>query len=84
MTIAGLDFVTLTRIFGDSVSVTWDRYLKADTSHPISQWTRDLAKAIGEGTDSSDRPVNPGESLAKKHCWTGPAYPRLAGLSWRR
>jgi hypothetical protein len=37
MTIAGLDFATLTRIFGDSVSVTWERYLKADKSRPISQ-----------------------------------------------
>jgi hypothetical protein len=51
MTIAGLDFATLERIFGDSVSVTWERYLKADKSRPISQWTRDLAKAIGDGTD---------------------------------
>jgi hypothetical protein len=51
MTLAGLDFATLTRIFGDSVSVTWERYLKVDKSRQISQWTRDLAKAIGEGTD---------------------------------
>jgi hypothetical protein len=51
MTIAGLDFATLTPNFGDLVSVTWERYLKVDKSHPISQWTRDLAKAIGEGTD---------------------------------
>jgi hypothetical protein len=51
MTIASLDFATLTRIFGDSVGVTWERYLKADKSRPISQWTRDLAKAIAEGTD---------------------------------
>jgi hypothetical protein len=51
MTIAGLDFATLTRIFGDSVSVTWERYLKVDKSRQISQWTRDLAKAIAEGTD---------------------------------
>jgi hypothetical protein len=51
MTIAGLDFAMLTRIFGDSVGVTWERYLKADKSRPISQWTRDLAKAIGDGTD---------------------------------
>jgi len=51
MTIAGLDFATLTRIFGDSVGVTWERYLKADKSRPISQWTRDLAKAIGDGSD---------------------------------
>ena len=51
MTIAGLDFVALTRIFGDAVSVTWERYLKVDKSRPISQWTLDLAKAIGEGTD---------------------------------
>jgi hypothetical protein len=51
MTIAGLDFATLTRIFGDSVSVTWERYLKVDKSRQISQWTRDLAKAIGDGTD---------------------------------
>jgi hypothetical protein len=47
----GLDFATLTRIFGDSVSVTWERYLKVDKSRQISQWTRDLAKAIREGTD---------------------------------
>jgi site-specific recombinase XerD len=32
MIIAGLDFATLTRIFGDSVSVTWERYLKVDKS----------------------------------------------------
>jgi hypothetical protein len=32
MTLAGLDFATLTRIFGDSVSVTWERYLKVDKS----------------------------------------------------
>jgi hypothetical protein len=51
MTIAGLDFATLTRIFGDSVSVTWERYLKVDKSRQISQWTRDLAKAIADGTD---------------------------------
>jgi hypothetical protein len=51
MTIAGLDLATLTRIFGDSISVTWERYLKVDKSRPISQWTRDLAKAIGDGTD---------------------------------
>ena len=51
MTIAGLDFATPTRIFGDSVSVTWERYLKVDKSRQISQWTRDLAKAIGDGTD---------------------------------
>jgi hypothetical protein len=51
MTIAGLDFATLTRIFGDSVSVTWERYLKVDKSRQISQWTRNLAKAIGDGTD---------------------------------
>jgi hypothetical protein len=51
MTIAGLDFATLTRIFGDSVGITWERYLKVDKSRPISQWTRDLAKAIGDGTD---------------------------------
>jgi hypothetical protein len=51
MTIAGLDFATLTRIFGDSVSVTWERYLKVEKSRQISQWTRDLAKAIGDGTD---------------------------------
>jgi hypothetical protein len=51
MTIAGLDFATLTRIFGDSVSVTWECYLKVDKSRQISQWSRDLAKAIAEGTD---------------------------------
>jgi hypothetical protein len=51
MTIAGLDFSTLTRIFGDSVSVTWERYLKVDKSRQISQWTWDLAKAVGDGTD---------------------------------
>jgi hypothetical protein len=51
MTIAGLDFATLTRIFGDAVSVTWERYLKVDKSRQISQWTRDLAKAIADGTD---------------------------------
>jgi hypothetical protein len=51
MTIAGLDLATLTRIFGDSISVTWERCLKVDKSRPISQWTRDLAKAIGDGTD---------------------------------
>jgi hypothetical protein len=51
MTIAGLDFATFTCIFGDSVSVTWERYLKVDKSRQISQWTQDLAKAIGEGTD---------------------------------
>jgi hypothetical protein len=51
MTLAGLDFATLTRIFGDSVSVTWERYLKVEKSRQISQWTRDLAKAIGNGTD---------------------------------
>lgn len=51
MTLAGLDFATLTRIFGDSVSVTWERYLKLDKSRQISQWTRDLAKAIGDRTD---------------------------------
>ena len=51
MTIARLDFGTLTRIFGDSVPVTWERYLKVDKSRQISQWTRDLAKAIGDGTD---------------------------------
>jgi hypothetical protein len=51
MTIAGLDFATLTRIFGDSVSVTGERYLKVDKARQISQCTRDLAKAIGEGTD---------------------------------
>jgi hypothetical protein len=51
MTLAQLDFATLTRIFGDSVAVTWDHYLKADKSRQISQWTRDLAKAIGDGTD---------------------------------
>jgi hypothetical protein len=37
MTIAGLDFATLTPIFEDSVSVTWERYLKVDKTHPISQ-----------------------------------------------
>jgi len=51
MTIAGLNCATLTRIFGDSVSVPWERYLKVDKSRQISQWTRDLAKAIAEGTD---------------------------------
>jgi hypothetical protein len=51
MTIARLDFATLTRIFGDSVSVTWERYLKVDKSRQISEWIRDLAKAIGDGTD---------------------------------
>jgi hypothetical protein len=54
----GLDFAMLTRIFGDSVSVTWERYLKVDKSRQISQWTRDLAEAIGEGTDESDGLVN--------------------------
>jgi hypothetical protein len=58
MTIAGLDFATLTRMFGDSVSVTWERYLRADKSRPISQWTRDLAKAIGEGTDNVTTPIS--------------------------
>ena len=51
MTIAGLDLAALTRIFGDSISVTWEAYLRVDKSRLISQWTRDLAKAIGEGTD---------------------------------
>jgi hypothetical protein len=37
ISIAGLDFATLTRIFGDSVSVTWERYLKADKSRQMSQ-----------------------------------------------
>jgi hypothetical protein len=34
MTIAGLDFATLTRIFGDSVSATWERYLKGGEVPP--------------------------------------------------
>jgi hypothetical protein len=37
MTIAGLDFATLTCIIGDSGSVTWERYLKVDKSRQISQ-----------------------------------------------
>jgi hypothetical protein len=51
MTIAGLDLAALTRIFGNSISITWETYLRVDKSRPISQWTRDLAKAIGDGTD---------------------------------
>jgi hypothetical protein len=51
ITVAGLDFAMLTGIFGNSVSMTWERYLKVDKSRLISQWTRDWAKAIAEGTD---------------------------------
>jgi hypothetical protein len=69
MTSAGLDFATLTRIFGDSASVTWEGYLKADKFRPISQWTRELAKAIGDRTDHPDGLVNPADSSPKKPRW---------------
>jgi hypothetical protein len=49
MTIAGLDFATLTRIFGDSVSVTWERYLQAEKSRPISQWARGWPRQSAKG-----------------------------------
>jgi hypothetical protein len=50
MTIAGLDFASLTRIFGDAVSVTWERYLKVDKSRPISH---------GRMVDTENRSLRP-------------------------
>jgi hypothetical protein len=51
MVIAGLDFATMVRIFGDSIGVAWENYTDVDKARKISPWTRDLARNIAEGTD---------------------------------
>jgi hypothetical protein len=57
MVVAGMDFATLVRIFGDSIAVAWQNYTDVNKARNISQWTRDLAKAIMDDTDSL-RPSN--------------------------
>jgi hypothetical protein len=51
MVAAKMDFTALVRIFGDSIKVAWENYTDVDKARKISQWTRDLAKAIEEDRD---------------------------------
>jgi hypothetical protein len=51
MVIAGLNFADVCRLLGDTPKVVWDKYFLNQRKRPISQWTRDLAAAIGKGED---------------------------------
>lgn len=48
---AGMDVMTAARLLGDSIATVHKHYSHVDHRTPISQWTRDLAKAIQAGTD---------------------------------
>jgi site-specific recombinase XerD len=48
---AGMDIMTASRLLGDSIATIHKHYSHVDHRTPISQWTRDLVKAIVEGTD---------------------------------
>jgi hypothetical protein len=51
MVLAKLDILTIARLLGDNVEMVYERYVLNQKPRPISQWTKDLARAIGEGTD---------------------------------
>ena len=51
MVLAKLDILTIARLLGDNVQMVYERYVLNQRPRPISQWTRDLAQAISDGTD---------------------------------
>jgi hypothetical protein len=51
MAIAGLNLIDIARLMGDTVQMVYEQYFLTQRKRIVSQWTKDLAKAIGEGTD---------------------------------
>jgi Phage integrase family len=51
MVLAKLDILTIARLLGDNIQMVYERYVLNQQPRPISQWTKDLAHAISEGTD---------------------------------
>jgi hypothetical protein len=51
MVLAKLDILTIARLLGDNIQMVYERYALNQKPRPISQWTKALAQAIGEGTD---------------------------------
>jgi hypothetical protein len=51
MGLAKLPIEIISRLLGDNVQMVYERYVLNQRPRPISQWTRDLAKAIEAGTD---------------------------------
>ena len=51
MAIAGLNVIDIARLMGDNLQMVYEKYCLLQQKRVVSQWTKDLAKAIAEGTD---------------------------------
>jgi hypothetical protein len=51
MAIAGLNVIDLARLLGDNLQMVYEKYVLMQQKRLVSQWTKDLAKAIGDGID---------------------------------
>jgi hypothetical protein len=51
MAIAGLNVIDIARLMGDNLQMVYEKYCLMQQKRVVSQWTKDLAKAIGEGIE---------------------------------